>query len=286
MTEKPIALLLACGQLGQQVGTDLQHAGYRVIAVRRTPPQDTSLEWLPLDLAQVSVLDLLPDNIELLIYTPSPSRQQQNSYQVMYAQLAQQWVQRYQATPTLRRALLISSTRVYEERGGEWVDEDTAVQAASPETQAVIDAENSWFNGFGERACVLRLAGIYGPGREWQIRRLLARQPIQYDPPSYTNRIHQQDAAGLMTFLCVQQYLPERVFIGVDDDPVDEGTLFRWLAQQLNVAAPPARVDGVQQNKRCHNARIKSLGFELAYASFREGYPQMLARYRSQLGAL
>ncbi len=316
MLKQPIALLLACGKLGQRVGRDLQRAGYRVIAVRRTPLEMEAFEWLAVDLMQASVIEALPLDIDLLVYTPSPSRQlsvnhqsvhqqsvhqQQDSYQVMYAQLASQLVQHYQHSTSLKRALLISSTRVYEERGGDWVNEATPVQAASPQTQAVIDAENSWLKGFAGQACVLRLAGIYGPGREWQIRRLLAQQPIQYDPPTYTNRIHEQDAVRLMSFLLLQPSLPHALYIGVDGDPVAEGVLFAWLAQQLKMALPPAltpleltppgRLSSdskatVKQNKRCHNARVKSLGFQFSYPSFREGYSEMLASYRSELGDL
>lgn len=283
MLKQPVVLLLACGQLSQAVGVDLQRAGYRVIAVRRNPPLESPLEWLSLDLTDARSLMQLPDEIELLIYTPSPSRQIPISYQVMYEQISHQLVEKYQGTPSLKRALLISSTRVYEERGGAWVDEDTPVFAASSQTQAIIDAENIWQQGFKTRACVLRLAGIYGPGREWQIHRLLAQQPIQYDPPMYTNRIHQQDAIRLISFLIRHpKTLPYQVFIGVDDDPVDDATLFRWLAAQLGLPMPislPMQKNALQ-NKRCHNARIRSLGFDLEYSSFREGYPEMLASYR------
>ena len=218
MLKQPIALLLACGKLGQKLGADLLRQGYRVLAVRRTPPPNSELEWIAADLAQAITIAALPEAVELLVYTPSPSRQYPDSYQAMYAQLAAQLVERYQSSTTLKRALLISSTRVYEERGGDWVDENTPVQAASAQSQAVIDAENIWLTGFANKACVLRLAGIYGPGREWQIRRLLAQQPIQYAPPSYTNRIHEEDAASMMGFLLRQANLPHALFVGVDDD--------------------------------------------------------------------
>jgi nucleoside-diphosphate-sugar epimerase len=284
MLKQPIALLLACGKLSQRVGTDLLRQGYRVIAVRRNPPQNSELEWISADLTDASAIAALPEAVELLIYTPSPSRQQPDSYQLMYAQLATQLVQRYQRSTHLRRALLISSTRVYEERGGEWVDENTPVQAASSQSQSVIDAEKIWLTGFPEQGCVLRLAGIYGPGREWQIRRLLAQQPIQFAPPSYTNRIHEQDAANLMTFLLRQPSLPYDLYLGVDDDPVAEGELFRWLADKFKTHVPPALTGASQQNKRCSNARIKSLGFLFDYPSFREGYSAILATGRFNSG--
>ena len=129
-------------------------------------------------------------------------------------------------------------------------------------------------------ATVVRFAGIYGPGRDWLIERARGGASCAGDPPKYTNRIHRDDCAGVLSHLIERDRIDD-AYIGVDDAPVEECEVLEWLAARLGAPAPrrvgagsgPATASG----KRCSNARLRASGYRFRYPSFREGYAAVLA---------
>ena len=100
-------------------------------------------------------------------------------------------------------------------------------------------------------------------------------------PPLYGNRIHAEDAAGLLAFLLqadARGLALEPVYLGVDDEPAALHEVVDWLRQRLSVShwadAAATRRAG---SKRCRNARARALGWEPRYPSYREGYAALLA---------
>jgi nucleoside-diphosphate-sugar epimerase len=130
-------------------------------------------------------------------------------------------------------------------------------------------------------ATVLRLGGIYGPGRTRLIDRVRRGLAVCTDgPPLYTNRIHRDDCAGALRHLMTLAE-PASLYLGVDHEPAEQCEVLRWLARQLGVSPPrlepplgstPRR----QSNKRCSNARLVASGYAFRYPGFRDGYSALL----------
>lgn len=126
----------------------------------------------------------------------------------------------------------------------------------------------------------MRLTGIYGPGREWLLTQVRRGYRVAIDPPLYGNRIHADDAAGLLAFLLEQDQQGvglDDIYIGVDDSPAPLAEVVGWLREYLGVTewAEDASVRRAG-SKRCSNARAKALGWEPKYPSYREGMRRFL----------
>jgi nucleoside-diphosphate-sugar epimerase len=131
---------------------------------------------------------------------------------------------------------------------------------------------------------VARLAGIYGPGRERLIRMVRDGTARCSLPSPIGNRIHRDDAAGMLLHL-LRLPRPHRCYIGVDDDPAPLSEVYTWIARRLGVPAPPASTEpdprGRGAFKRCLNARLRASGYSFLFPSYREGYGALLAHASS-----
>jgi nucleoside-diphosphate-sugar epimerase len=176
----------------------------------------------------------------------------------------------------VRLFVFISSTAVYGQRDGEWVDEDSATEPTGFNGRLVLEGERLTL-GSGLPAAVVRLAGIYGPGRT----RLLddvrgGRAQCRGDGPVYTNRIHRDDCAGALQHVLGLPE-PDAVWLAVDDEPAARCDVLRWLASRLGAPAP-ASVAGPAEppGRRCRNAKLRRSGWTPRYPTFREGYESVI----------
>jgi nucleoside-diphosphate-sugar epimerase len=184
---------------------------------------------------------------------------------------------------TPRRVLFVSSTAVYGDADGGWVDESTTTTPGGFSGRVLREAEElllSRLRGTGSVGVVLRLGGIYGPGRTRLIDQVRSGTAVIPDEPRFTNRIHRDDAAAAMVHLASMAADPAPIYVGVDNDPADLGDVLRFLAGEMGYPEPPVGPAGQARggNKRCSNALLRSSGLEFAYPTFREGYRAVLAR--------
>lgn len=180
---------------------------------------------------------------------------------------------------------MASSTRVYAEQDGGWVDEHSALSTQDNWALSIIAAERDLLDS-ALSATVLRFGGIYGiPGG-----RLLARisrgEISPRLPLRYTNRIHREDCAGLLVHLITQALGGENlepVYTAVDDYPAPRYEVESWLARQLGVELPEEDVhEPVRHNagghKRCKNLALQASGYKLLYPDYKAGYSKLLAQ--------
>jgi nucleoside-diphosphate-sugar epimerase len=187
------------------------------------------------------------------------------------------WLAQHGQTP--RRLLFVSSSSVYAQQAGEWIDERSPAEATGFSGRIMREAEQLALHS-GIAASVVRLTGIYGPGRQWLLNQVRQGYRVASEPPLYGNRIHVDDAAGLLAFLLqadARGLVLEDCYLGVDDAPAPLHEVVAWLRGQLGVSHW-AEQSSVRRagSKRCSNARARALGWTPEYPSYREGYAAVL----------
>ena len=180
----------------------------------------------------------------------------------------------------------LSTTGVYGDHGGAWVDETAPLTPATKRGQMRVEAEAAW-QATGLRPHIFRLAGIYGPGRGpfSKVRAGTARRIIK--PGQIFSRIHVDDIAQILA-ASIAQPNPGAVYNVCDNDPAPPEDVIAHAAELLGLPIPPA-VDFetaemtlmarsfYSESKRVRNNRIREeLGVELFYPSYRDGLPALL----------
>ena len=281
-------LIVGAGDVGGRAAVALSAQGHQVWALRRSLPEQrpslSGVRTLVADVTRPETLTQLPSALDIVITALSPGESGEAAYRRVYVEGTRHLLQAL-AGQTLLRHFWVSSTSVYRESKGDWVDDDTPVAASSATTQALIDAEALVLSAAWPSTCV-RFGGLYGPGRHWLLRWVSSGKAMQSKPPVWTNRIHVEDAAGFLVHLVALTLHGEALhksYIAVDDAPSTQHEVLMWLAEQLGCDCPPeVMVPDGNQGKRLQNQRLRASGFALRYPSFREGYRQVLGARGAQ----
>lgn len=274
-------LIAGCGDLGTALGQRLAQRGWLVTGLRRDPSGlPEGIQPLTADLLQEHKPEDLPSQVDYLVYCPAAGKRDAQLYQQLYVEGLQRlvgWLGE-NARP-LRFLLQVSSTGVYAQQDGEWVTENSPALADSDTAKALIRAEDVALRS-GVPASVVRLAGIYGPGRNRLIEQVKAGVWVPPEPEQFSNRIHRDDAAALLEHLLVladEDELLAPCYLGVDDEPAALHEVCSWLAEQLGTRLDPqAKPLGRTGSKRCSNALARESGWEPVYSGYREGYSALL----------
>ncbi|HEX5841654.1 MAG TPA: NAD-dependent epimerase/dehydratase family protein [Pseudomonas sp.] len=276
-------LLAGCGDLGTRLGLRLAADGWTVHGLRR------SVGHLPAAILPVAG-DLQADAcppawptaaLDYLVYCVAATEHNEAGYRAAYVEGLRRvlgWLAQQGQQP--KRLLFVSSSSVYGQQGGEWVDEASPAEAASYSGRIMREAEQLALHS-GIPASVVRLTGIYGPGRQGLLNQVRQGYRIASEPPLYGNRIHIDDAAGLLAVLLQADACGvalDDCYLGVDDTPAPLHEVVGWLREQLGVSHWAAQ-ESVRRagSKRCSNARARALGWQPQYPSYREGYAAVLA---------
>jgi nucleoside-diphosphate-sugar epimerase len=254
---------------------------------RRTDALPSSIRPFVADLTVPETLQALPPGLDVVFYTAAADAPDDDSYRAAYVEGLHNLLRALDhQRQVLRRVFFTSSTGVYAQASGAWVDETSPTEPAEFSGIRVLEGERLLL-GSPFPATVLRLGGIYGPGRTRLIERVRRGLAVCPDgPPLYTNRIHRDDCAGALHHLMnVDQ--PDQIYIGVDHEPAEQCEILRWLAAQLGVSPPGveppsgSEVRRHQSNKRCSNAKLIASGYIFRYPAFRDGYMALLDEERS-----
>jgi nucleoside-diphosphate-sugar epimerase len=178
--------------------------------------------------------------------------------------------------------IYLSSTSVYGDKDGAWVDEETPPAPHSPWGRMRLDLEETVMAYGADRdvpACVVRLPEIYGPGRG-PAARLRQGYRLRF-PERYSNRIHREDLADVL--LDLGRRLDRPLLLAADDCPARAQDVYAFAARLLGLGevsvareetADPNRIALLRDSKRCSNARLREwMGRPLRYPSYREGIP-------------
>jgi nucleoside-diphosphate-sugar epimerase len=271
------SLILGCGYLGRRVAERWLAQGRRVAALtRRNADSLAALGIEPLigDVLEPATLRQLPQ-AEAVLYAIGLDRSTNQTMREVYVDGLANVLRQL---PQLDRFVSISSTGVYGQVDGEWVDETSPAEPIDESGRIVREAERLLWSTRPE-AVVLRLGGIYGPDR--LLRRqtqLRSDEPMSGDPARWLNLVHVDDAAEAV-LAAERRGVAGAVYNIVDDEPVTRQEYYSLLAKLVGAPAPRFRAEseGRGTNRRVSNAKARSeLEWRPRYASYREGLPAAL----------
>jgi nucleoside-diphosphate-sugar epimerase len=265
-------LIAGCGYVGAALATELAAAGDEVLGLTRSGTGlPVGVTPVAADVTDPASLRGLPADLDAVVYAVAPDRRDEAAYRAAYVDgLANVLA----AVGPVGRLVHVSSTAVHAQTDGSWVDEDSPAEPTGFRGRLLLAGERLAAEAGGT---VLRLAGIYGPTRTRLPEQVRAGEATCPPTPTYTNRIHRDDAAGALTHL-LRLDAPAPRYLGVDDDPADRCTVLTWLAEQLGAPPPrPGPASPRGSNKRLVNRRLRSSGYRLRHPSFRDGYGALLA---------
>ena len=287
-------VIVGCGYVGTAVAREACRAGLRVEALTRNPGRAAELAALG---AHTVVADLATDTwhgrltpgADLVLNCVSSGGGGLDGYRRSYVEGMRSllaWAQRDPAGTLV----YTSSTSVYPQGGGVVVDEEAPTEGAGETGRILLEAEELLRRGSGAcgRWFILRLAGIYGPGRHHlldQVRTGAAE--IAGSGAQHLNLAHRDDiCAAVFAAFSAPVSLSGGIFNVADDASAPKAEVVRWLAEQLGRPAP--RFTGGTASARrgvasppdrlISNAKLKAkLGWQPRYPSFREGYAAILS---------
>jgi nucleoside-diphosphate-sugar epimerase len=272
-------LILGLGYTGAEIARSAAAEGYRVTATSRNPAALTP-----------------PPGVELIAFDAAGPVLQAASHLLQTAPPGEH------GDPALHRfaghlggpewAGMLSTTGVYGDRGGAWVDEDTPPAPTGPRGQRRLEAEQAWTRAFPQaRVDLFRVAGIYGPGRS-VLDDVRAGRARRVDKPGHLfGRIHRDDIASAVLAAMRQQRLPgPRILNLNDDEPAANAEVTAHAATLLGAPEPPlvpfdqalAAMTPMGRSFWAENRRVASqktkarLGITWRYPSYREGLQAIL----------
>ncbi|WP_198147352.1 SDR family oxidoreductase [Gilvimarinus polysaccharolyticus] len=268
-------LIIGCGDLGRRLASQLTDSGIAITGVRRRPPATTdNLQYKAVDATDERAMSsLVAEDFDYIVLTLTPAERSEAGYHAGYVQPCESLVRALASAQVQpRKVLFVSSTAVYGEDHGEWIDEATIPRPTRYNGQQVLAAEQV-LREANLPLSVLRLSGIYGPGRNRLIDSV--RRGAAAPKPSWTNRIHADDAAGFMAYLLRKVAKPQSLYLVSDSEPAPYAEVVGYVTECLGVALPQTlAVDGM--NKRIDNRRLCTSGYQLRYRDYREGFAELL----------
>ncbi|PSP81160.1 NAD(P)-dependent oxidoreductase [Halobacteriales archaeon QS_4_69_225] len=285
--------ILGCGYVGCELARQLRPA-HDVVGVRRSGAglaavEATGAEAVRADVTDPAALERVPD-VDALVFAASSGGRGAEAAERVYVDGLRTAIEAFGARESPpERLVYTSSTGVYGDHDGGWVDEATPLDPTTAKTEVLAEAERvarELAPEFGIDGAVARFAGLYGPDR-YRLDRYLEGPVTE----GYLNMIHRDDAAGVVRFML--ESTDEELLLAVDDEPADKWAFADWLADACGVERPPKRTKAerleddlsaaarrrIRTSKRCSNDRLRALGYEFRYPTYREGYrPAVEAR--------
>jgi nucleoside-diphosphate-sugar epimerase len=271
----PRVLIAGCGYLGQSVAGSLIAKGWEVEGWTRSgeSAQPLSTKPYPVYSVDISRLDQVrgqKGDFDAVIHCASTRGGDVDSYRRVYLEGARNLLDRFAGS----RILFTSSTSVYGQKDGEWVTEESAAEPEHETGRILRDTERLILTN---DRIVVRLGGIYGPGRSALLRKFLSGDTVlESRTDRFVNEIHRDDAAEAIGLLIKREGSAGEIYNVVDDQPILQSECYQWLAVKLNRPLPPAgrstsnRKRG-ESNKRVSNAKLRAIGWAPRYPSFARG---------------
>ena len=304
--------ILGCGYVGLELGRQLDDRGHDAVGVRRSAGgvgaiEEAGFEPVQADVTDHEALAAVPD-VDAIVFIASSGGRGADAAREIYVDGLETAIEHFGARAESPDHLVYtSSTGVYGDHGGDWVDETTEIEPTTEKTAVLAEAERVATEEAAEQGLdgsVVRFAGLYGPDR-YRLERYVEGPVTE----GYLNMLHRDDAAGIVRYVLEETaaggasdgastdadpLLPNDVLLAVDDEPVSKWAFADWLAEECGQPAPEKRTieerlaagdlsepaeRRLRTSKRCSNDLLHEIGYELAYPTFRKGYRAAIEAY-------
>lgn len=284
-------LIVGCGYVGTALGKKLAQRGDEVVGVCPTNESNSELEKAGIRPVVADITDsgsmrkILPF-FDAVVDCVSSRRQGEAAYREVYLKGTLNLLSWARQSPR-KFVVFTSSTTVYPQSDGEWVDETSLTNPLHKSGRIILEAEKLFLHA-DPPAVILRLAGIYGPGRHVILDKLRGGTTVlPGNGQHYVNMVHRDDIVQVIIAALDRKPAGEIINVA-DDEPVLQVEYARWLCEQLRL--PMVKFDpeaerkfkggmrkGFQPNRRVRNLKMKSaLGVQLKFPNFREGLKPLL----------
>lgn len=276
MTNKSKVLIVGLGDLGAEIARQLTSSAIDVIGLRRSNKLDSTIETTVADVTQPeSLAALAAMQPEFIVYCVAASGQSDAEYQQAYVEGLRNVLATQHHNTKLKHVFFVSSTRVYGQETDELLDESVPAVPIDFGGRRLLEAEHL-LQSLNCGYTVLRLSGIYGPGRLRMIN--LAKSPDFWPTQNiWSNRIHRDDAAAFVVFLIRQVLAGKQIgncYIVTDCQPTPQYEVLAWIATQMH--AGKSELLSVSGGKRLSNQSMLATGFKLQYPDYKTGYRTLL----------
>lgn len=286
------ALIIGTGYVGLPLGGELARPGNEVFGLRRRNPgvpgelEAAGIKPLFADITNAEELAKLPRDFDWVVNCVASKAGGVEDYRQVYLKGMRNvidWLVPPGRTNTDAPTIVYtSSTSVYGQYDGSVVDETSPTEPVAETARVLLETERTLLAAGQQRnfpAIILRLAGIYGPGRGYWFKQFLSGEARLEDKGErILNMIHRDDVVGCI-IAALERGRPGNIYNAVDDEPVSQFTFFSWLAKFLNkpmLTAAQENFKSVRKrgvtNKKVANRKLKKeLGYQFKYPTFREG---------------
>ncbi|MGO8740230.1 SDR family oxidoreductase [Rhodoblastus sp.] len=281
-------VIFGLGYSASFYGLDRARTFAEVIGTKRAPKTETlgRIKLLPFDGAAENVdprVTAAVADADALLVSAGPDENGDPVLRRLAKEIA--------GAPKLKKIVYLSTIGVYGDHGGEWIDETAQPKPSNLRSRQRLAAEADWLalaRASGKEVFVLRLSGIYGPGRNVLVKLRDGTAKRLIKPGQVFNRIHVEDIAQAID-ACFTGRAPGGIYNVTDDEPAPPQDVVTYAAELLGVEPPPEKpfeetpLTPMQrsfygENKRVSNRRMKALlDLDLAFPTYREGIAALVA---------
>ena len=273
-------LIVGTGDIRGHLAGQLQQQGHEVWGLRRSDKAVAEgVSLIQADVADKETLPSLPKDLDIVVYSIASPVFSKEGYHDYYVKGLKN-ILRLLKGQNPKRVIFVSSSSVYHQMGGEWVDETSETLPSSFSGKEMLEAETALLTS-KFAGTVVRFTGIYGPGRTRMIEQAKHGGYCDPEPPVWTNRIHRDDCLGVLQLIIDKALAGEaldELYLATDDEPATLFDVLEWMKDRIGEVDPDHNVGEVTRraNRRCNNKRIRDLGYEYRFKNYREGYDLML----------
>ena len=271
-------LVIGCGYLGAKLLREFARTGWVATGITLSESSASALrsEGLKVVAADLRSSDFSvfsENKPAVIIHCASSGRGGPAAYGEIFLETTRRLINKM----SFEQLIFTSSTSVYAQTDGSMVTETDLAEPERETGKILREAEELVVT---HRGTVLRLAGIYGPGRCVPLQKLLSGEAtIEGDGERIINSIHRDDAVS--AFFLAARHRCQGIFNVADNTPVTQLEWFHWVCARLGRPLPPYVPRALNRkrawtSKRVSNAKLRSMGWSPGYPSFREGVEELI----------
>jgi nucleoside-diphosphate-sugar epimerase len=279
--------ILGCGYLGTAIAKKCLSVGWEVTALTRNMDTAKKLEAMGVKkvvickIADSSWHEQVPPVQDYVVNCVGAANRSLDGYRDSYL-AGQKSAIEWMKNGSVQAYLFTSSTSVYPQANGEWVDENSSNVGCSERATILLDAERVSFpaKNISTRSYILRLAGIYGPGRHVLINKMKSGENYDGNSSRILNLIHRDDAVdAILSCLRSDNKSTGGVYNVTDDTASTRGEITDWLSKKLNLDRPKYLENdsiGTANRKVSNRKIVNEIDWNPNFPSYREGYESIL----------